>query len=727
MSIYNVLMYIRFPWMVGTVGFVATLVLFLMGFFVAVATTLSMSAIAANGEVGSGGVYFILSRTLGPTLGGAVGFLTYIADAISGNLSILGMLAALRSRHNIDITGLYEWDTFLQGSIALAIFTGITLVDTKFFERITPPLFSLSCLAILFGLAGFVFGNPAVDGWTGFSYATFKENLWLPSEGHAIDEETGQRATPMFVFAVFYPCATGILAGVNMSGDLKTPDVSIPNGTLWSLVISFLTYVLIVFFAACSIKRETLVENYDVMSHLCVRDWIIVYSVVLTGFLAALTGMMGAGRILQRIARDDLFGSWFSYLGTGSGPDDIPRRAIMATWALNQIVLLITEINVLSPIITEIFLVAYGMICFACFISRVVGVVNFRPTFRAHHWSISLLGFLACVIFMFAIDLHMAMLCLLLFAITAASIALRGTSHINWGDLSQAAMYHQVRKYLLQMSSISVSQHVKYWRPEIMVLTQSHSDSLSIIALGNALKKGGMYSVTSVLVGDFEQLAQEAEVHVKAWTRLLSVSKIKAFANVTISDSVGAGTKAMALSGGLGAMKPNTILLGFPSGAEDLETDLPALASYSRVYERSYSVPARFAYDPKLGDRPLSLFLPDLTGSSNGRHASQPGPANSGTAAAGKTTTTSGPGPAGMAGVGYPTASLLKPPPGPAGPEQRGPLIANDHVTGGNIGDPKVHLKHNEGQDVKKKGSNTIHGHISLQEYGSLCRGIILA
>eukprot|EP00808_Paulinella_micropora_P007376 g10272.t1 len=512
MSIYNVLMYLRFPWMVGTVGFVGTLILFVLGFSVAVATTLSMSAICANGQVGSGGVYFILSRTLGPTLGGSVGFLTYVANAISGNLSVLGMLDALHQAHKYDITGSLKWDTFLMGSVVLAIFTGLSLVGTEFFERVSIPLFSLSMLAVVFGLAGFFAGSPHNDlggSWTGPSLDTLKSNLWLPATV-PVDQETGLLATPMFVFAVFYPCATGILAGANMSGDLRTPDVSIPNGTLAAIGVAALTYVLIALAAACTIKRETLVGNYYVMGELCYREWIVAYAVVLAGFLAALSGMMGAGRILQQIARDDLFGSKFSCLAKGSGKDNIPRRAILATWAMNQLTLFITEINVLSPIITQIFLIAYGMICFACFFSRMVGVVNFRPTFRAHHWSISLLGLCGCLTIMFAIDMRMALLCLLLFALMAACIAWRGTSHINWGDLSQAAMYHQIRKYLLHISDYS-GQHVKYWRPQLMVLTPSHSDSLPIIALGNALKKGGMYCVTSVLVGDFEKLAQEAE------------------------------------------------------------------------------------------------------------------------------------------------------------------------------------------------------------------------
>ena len=57
--------------------------------------SISLSAVATNGIVPAGGSYFMISRTLGPEFGGAVGILFFMGTCVAGAVSI----AFLRSAH----------------------------------------------------------------------------------------------------------------------------------------------------------------------------------------------------------------------------------------------------------------------------------------------------------------------------------------------------------------------------------------------------------------------------------------------------------------------------------------------------------------------------------------------------------------------------------------------------------------------------------------------------
>lgn len=89
-NIFGVILFIRLTWVVGTAGAIQGFLIVLCCCCVTMLTAISMSAIATNGVVPGGGSYFMISRSLGPEFGGAVGMLFYTGTTLAAAMYIVG-------------------------------------------------------------------------------------------------------------------------------------------------------------------------------------------------------------------------------------------------------------------------------------------------------------------------------------------------------------------------------------------------------------------------------------------------------------------------------------------------------------------------------------------------------------------------------------------------------------------------------------------------------------
>lgn len=207
----------------------------------------------------------------------------------------------------------------------------------------------------------------------------------------------------------------------------------------------------------------------------------------------------------------------------------------------------------------------------ACFFLKIGSAPNFRPAFKIFSWHTAFAGSVLSAAAMFFIDETYAAsaICVLIFLFLTIHFM---SPPKHWGDVSQNLIYHQVRKYLLRLKP----EHIKFWRPQIILLVNDPRHHTRLIQFCNSLKKGSLYILGHVIVtDDFGSGIHEAKLQQSAWTRYISdFSRIKAFVQLTMSPSIVWGVRNLILSAGLGGMRPNIVILGFYN-MDDLRKSRP--------------------------------------------------------------------------------------------------------------------------------------------------------
>ena len=72
-TILGAILFLRFGFAVGTLGFWGVMLIILLGHLVTIPTALALSEIATNKRVEGGGEYFIISRSFGLNIGSTIG------------------------------------------------------------------------------------------------------------------------------------------------------------------------------------------------------------------------------------------------------------------------------------------------------------------------------------------------------------------------------------------------------------------------------------------------------------------------------------------------------------------------------------------------------------------------------------------------------------------------------------------------------------------------------
>ena len=545
LTILGVIMYLRFSTVVGYAGLWQAFVILAGATVITTITGLSISSIATNMRVRGGGAYYLISRSLGVEFGSVIAIFFYIAQAVAVTLYIVGFTEALFS----------AFPGIGLSSRAVATITNLMVfacvyIGAGWTIRLQYGILVVLLLSILSFFAG------AVAGFSPEILQTNMEPNWMP--GHSFFP----------VFALFFPAVTGIMAGVNMSGDLREPSRSIPRGTLASIGVSTVIYAAIAFLLAASVPRTELLGGGFVIKDHAFSPALVYAGVICATLSSALGSMMGAPRILQAFARDNVFRNlrWF---GSGKGRSGEPTRAIVLTFLIAQAGIISGDLDTIAPVITMFFLLTYGTVNLACFYESRSSNPSFRPTFRLNHWSVALIGALGCLGGMLLLNAVWASIAIVLAGVLYFFIA-RAEIQVKWGDVDSGLAYQQARKALLRLEK--ERYHPKNWRPSILVLAGGAQSRLHLYEYASWFTTdSGIVSIGQVIRGELEDFIdrrQEAEAILR---KSILKEGIAAFPVVIVEENIHAAIKALLQCHGIGGVRPNTVMLGWSEDADNLE------------------------------------------------------------------------------------------------------------------------------------------------------------
>ncbi|KAI9724481.1 MAG: hypothetical protein M1812_000549 [Candelaria pacifica] len=568
LNVLSILMFLRFGFILGQAGILGIFGMLVASYLINLVTTLSISAIASNGTVRGGGAYYLISRSLGPEFGGSIGVVHFLGFVFSTGMNSVGLIDCLKQNFGTD-TGNWAqwlpegfWWQYLWSTLVLFICTSICLAGSGIFARCSNGLLAVLLVATFSIPLSTMIVKPFEDTrlgleYTGLSAETFVGNLLPKLTKGAAGSQLNGKENFQDLFGILFPATGGIFAGASMSGDLKYPSKAIPKGTLYGLVLTFLAYTVVILAMAATNPRASLYRNENIIQDTNISGILILLGEFATSFFSCLMGVIGSAKLLQALARDHLVPG-LSIFGQGTEINDEPTYAIIMTHIVAQLTML-CDLNQIASFVTMTYLMTFLVTNLACFLLKISSAPNFRPSFHYFNWWTAAAGTVISGATMFFVNGLYATACVVILIVMFLIIHYTSPPK-SWGDVSQSLIYHQVRKYLLRLRQ----EHVKFWRPQILLFVNDPRRQYNLIQFCNSLKKGALFVLGHVIVTqDFGAAVPEARRQQGAWTKYIDFSKVKAFVNIAISPAIEWGSRNIVLSAGLGGMRPNIVVMGF--------------------------------------------------------------------------------------------------------------------------------------------------------------------
>lgn len=549
-TILGAILFLRFGFAVGTLGFWGTLIIILLGHMLTIPTAFAISELATNKRVEGGGEYFIISRSFGLNIGATIGIALYLSQAISVAFYIIAFTESFEFVFN-----------FFNDSLNINL------------PRQVISIPSMVLLGILIVRKGANLGVKALYFVIGILFLSLLLFFAGKTDFHAL---SGNSIPPgnmrnmqdfFVVFAIVFPAFTGMTAGVGLSGDLRNPAKSIPLGTITATIIGMAIYVMVIYKFVISASAEDMLNNQLIMSKIAIGGaFIIPIGLAASTLSSALGSVMVAPRTLHALAMDGSFPSmkinrWLSH---GRKSDHEPIHASLVTIIIAIVFVSLGSVNAVAEIISMFFLVTYGSLCLISFLNHFGSSPSYRPSFRSK-WYISLAGFVISVWVMFRINAPYALGAIIVMVGLYSYIKYYHRDRQGLESLFANALFQINRNLQVYLQKSGSKKKEKEWRPSAICISKDSFTRARAFQLLNWISyRYGFATYLHRIDGYYSRAtSQQAAEELSKLIELYNTTNNHVFVDTIISPSYTSAIAQAIQVPGISGMENNMVIFEY--------------------------------------------------------------------------------------------------------------------------------------------------------------------
>ncbi len=548
-TILGAILFLRFGYAVGTVGFWGTILIILVGHMVTIPTALAISEISTNQRVEGGGEYFIISRSFGLNIGATIGIALFFSQAISVAFYVIAFTEAFEP--------FFSWfsekynTTLPRQVISIPAMTLLALLILKKGANLGVKALYFVVAILFISIACFFLGDTGYSG---------RENVSLFSDSFRNKDQF------FIVFAIIFPAFTGMTAGVGLSGDLRKPSRSIPLGTTTATFAGMIIYFFIVQKLNASASPHDLIDKQLIMADIAKFGYIIIpLGLAASTISSALGSIMVAPRTLQALGSDNSFPlrKFNMLMAKGKGESKEPYNASLITVIIAYIFVALGNVNAVAEIISMFFMVTYGSLNLISFLNHYGADPSYRPSFRSRP-IISLIGFLMSIYLMFKINTYYALAAILIMTLIYIGINNYHNNRKGLQRIFKGALFQLSRRLHIYLQK-SVDDTKDSWRPSAICVSRDSFQREEAFDLLNWISyKYGFGTYIHLIEGYFSKANQlKAKDILDVLIKKGEKKKGNVYIDTLISPSYTSAIAQIIQIPGVSGMENNMILFEF--------------------------------------------------------------------------------------------------------------------------------------------------------------------